>query len=127
MMNKVTPPPLRKGDQSLLNPVQAVHLKLVYLHKKPNLHIQLGDYLQSPLMGRVTTQVTTGMNPLYRLQQQHLLPNQTLHPPRKRVRSQPKVMPLGKNTRLASTSAGCVHTEVTVPVILPDIIVKSME
>ena len=33
-------------------------------------------------------------------------------------------MPLGKNTRLASTSAGCVHTEVTVPVILPDIIRK---
>ena len=30
----MTPPPLRKGDQSLLNPVQMVHLKLIYLHKK---------------------------------------------------------------------------------------------
>ena len=55
-------PPLRKGGQSLLNPVQVVHLQLVFLHKKTNLHIQLGDYHQSPLMERVTTQVRAWMN-----------------------------------------------------------------
>ena len=51
-------PHLRKGDQSLSNQMQVVHLKLVYLHKKTDLHIQLGDYHQFPQTGRVMTQVT---------------------------------------------------------------------
>ena len=41
-----------------------------------------------------------------------------LHPPRQRVRLQPKVMPLGKNTRPTNTYAGCAPIKVTVPVTL---------
>ena len=53
----------------------------------------------------------------HHLQKHHHQTNQTIHPPRRKVLSQPKVIPCVKNTQIESTSARCVLIEVTVPVI----------
>ena len=107
----------KKGGQSLLSRRQVVHQKLACLHRKTNRNIRAGDCHQSAQMVMMMVPVTAQQTTLHRLQRHHWQTRQTLHLPRRKVLSQPKVIPYVKNTWLENTSAGCVLIGVTVPMI----------